>query len=100
MTATLNCHDCNHVFDRRDRRAFVHDEMPERSTCPACTLLWSRATPAWCVKNDCQGLFGDGIGWTQEAAEAHLASGRYDGAGCTVVEVVIVERTLLERTGR
>lgn len=49
------------------------------------------------MKNDCQGLFGDGVGWTRKEAEAHLNSGRYDGADCTVVEVVIIEKAQLEQ---
>lgn len=97
MMPTLTCSDCTHQFDPRDRRAFVHSDKPQRSTCLACTLLWSRGRKSWCVKNDCQGLFGDGVGWTRKEAEAHLNSGRYDGADCTVVEVVIIEKAQLEQ---
>lgn len=97
MSNAVTCHHCGFLFDRRDKRGLVYRAgSQEMRSCPICTLSWNGSTEAWCVKNDCQGLFGEGVRLSKEAAEELLPTDYFKGAGCYVVRVLVVEKSRLD----
>lgn len=86
----LECQACEMRFDPRDERAAVYSDRPDLTRCPICNVLDFAGLRAWAVSNNCQGVFTCGIAGSKEDATEHLNSGRYDGAGCEVVPVVII----------
>lgn len=94
MTETKTiCGRCDHFFDPSDRRCHIPNPPDPRysPTCPACTIQNYGGTEAWAVWNSCLGIWGDGVGWTRNDADKHLASDRYNGTESKVIPVRIYE---------
>lgn len=90
------CADCGNRFDPRDERADVDKARPDQCSCPACAIL-RRATRAWCVTNDCNGLFRECVRSTESEAAEMRDRPPFRNAGCRVVPVVVVPLARIER---
>lgn len=93
MAKKMHCGFCDHFFDPTDKRAHITSSEDPRfsSSCPACTIERYRGVEMWAVWNSCQGIWGDGVGWTRKEAYEHLNSGRYDGCECKVIPIRVYE---------
>lgn len=80
----IECHRCEFPFNPMDRRSWVSSINPDGALCPLCATTVLRSMEAWCVWNDCQGIWEDTVHARRVGAAEHLNTTHADIGGRVV----------------
>jgi hypothetical protein len=84
----IQCDRCDFSFDAMDNRCWISTKESSGPLCPLCATKVFRSVEAWCVWNDCQGIWEDTVHARRAGATEHLSTS-HSGIGGRVVPVRI-----------
>jgi hypothetical protein len=87
----IACDRCEFQFDAMDSRGWVHTKTP-RALCPYCCVEVLHGSQAWCVWNDCQGIWPETVQPRRADAERFINTTHGDIGGRVVPVIVFPDQ--------